>query len=250
MKTRLKRHIAAWLLVAAAAVSGSSGCDPEPSARPTPVTPQTQGKVKEAPARKVEIAPNIFLEIQGQKRRVLVSASVCLRKGALELLMTRKDAKEHESVLAADLDARKLRFALEAAGARAGAPVQYDPYKPASGQTIKITVEFNHKGKVVSLPAQEWVRDAQTKKVLNHDWVFAGSRLVANPLDRNKPIFLANDGDLVCVSNFEQALLDLPIKSSKANSELAFEANTDRIPELGTKVTVIFEPVPEKKKAK
>ena len=45
----------------------------------------------------------------------------------------------------------------------------------------------------------------------------------------------------------QPALLDLPIKSSKANSELAFEANTERIPPVGTKVTVIFEPVPEKK---
>ena len=244
MKTNSSRRAAPWVLLLVLAVA-ATGCDPEPGARPAPAPPP---KKKAAPARKVQIARNIFLEIQGQKRRVVVSASICLQKGALELLMTRKDTKEHEAVLTADVDARQLRVALEAAGAKPGAPVRFDPYKPASGQVIKITVEFEQKGKVVSLPAQQWVRDARTRKAMAHDWVFTGSRLVANPLDRDKPIFLANDGDLVCVSNFEQALLDLPIKSSKSNAELAFEANTERIPAVGTKVSVIFEPVPEKKK--
>ena len=77
--------------------------------------------------------------------------------------------------------------------------------------------------------------------------VFAGSRLVPNPLDLNQPkIYLANDGDVICVSNFETALLDLPIKSPKENADLVFETFTDRIPKLNTPVTVILEPVPEK----
>jgi len=170
------------------------------------------------------------------------------RRLTLEQLLTRKNTKEHEAVLSADIDARDLHKALLLTGARVGSPVQFAPkYKPASGQAIKITCEYQQKGKTISINAQEWVRDANTKKVLNHDWVFAGSRFVPNPLENNKPIYLANDGDVVCVSNFESALLDLPIKSSKANSELVFEANTERIPPVGTKVTVIFEPVPEKK---
>src|SRR5205814_7165718 len=117
-------------------------------------------------------------------------------------------------------------------------PVKFGPpYKAASGQTIKLTCEYQLKGKTVTVNAREWVRDASTKKILSHDWVFAGSRFVANPFEKDKKIYLANDGDVVCVSNFESALLDLPIKSSKANSELAFEANTERIPPVGTKVT-------------
>jgi hypothetical protein len=37
-------------------------------------------------------------------------------------------------------------------------------------------------------------------------------------------------------------LLDLPIDSSKNNADLNFEAHTERIPPLETKVTVILEP--------
>ena len=194
--------------------------------------------------KKVPVAPNIVLEVAGAKRRVVVSATVCLTKGPLELLMCRKNTKEHESVLSADVDARKLKQALLLTGAKEGQPVRFAPkYAPASGQVLKITLVYELKGKTHTVSGQKWVRDGTTKKPLAHNWVFAGSRLVANPFDKNKPIFLANDGDLVCVSNFESALLDLPIKSSKDNADLVFEANTEVIPPVGTKVSVIFEPV-------
>ena len=83
----------------------------------------------------------------------------------------------------------------------------------------------------MTVPAREWVRDARTKKTLQYDWVFAGSEFVPNPIDPKAPdLYLANEGDVICVSNFESALLDLPISSSKDNDELVFEANTDRYP--------------------
>ncbi len=106
------------------------------------------------------------------------------------------------------------------------------------------------KDKQVTVPGQSWVKNLKSGKALDSDWVFAGSRLVANPLDPDKKHYLANDGDLICVSNFETALLDLPIKSSKDNVDLIFNAFTERIPPLETKVVVILDPVPEAKKDK
>ena len=104
------------------------------------------------------------------------------------------------------------------------------------------------------LPASEWIRNIKTKKDLGVDWVFAGSYLIPDTLDATKkPFYAANDGDVICVSNFDTALLDLPIDSGKDNDDLAFEAHTDRIPALETPVLVILEPVlpkilPKKKK--
>src|SRR3954454_24216032 len=73
-------------------------------------------------AKKVGIGPkkgseNIFLEINGAKRRVLVNTKVCLRQGQLEQLMTRKRTKEHEAILVADINARDLHQALLLTGA-------------------------------------------------------------------------------------------------------------------------------------
>ncbi len=221
-----------------------------------PVTPAAVEKpANPATVKKVPVGKNVTLEIAGDKRRVLVNAYVCLRQGQLEQLMTRKRTKEHEAILAADVDARHIHQALLVAGAKEGRTVHYKKVGdkvlliPPSGTPIKVTLQYKDKNKLVTVPAKEWVRVAGTKKSLAHDWVFAGSHFYPDPLDPKKPkMYGANDGDVICVSNFETAMLDLPINSSKDNAELAFEAYTDRIPPVGTEVTIILEPVLKAKK--
>lgn len=206
-------------------------------------------------AKKVGIGPkkgseNIFLEINGAKRRVLVNTKVCLRQGQLEQLMTRKRTKEHEAILVADIDARDLHQALLLAGAEPGSPVTFLPkFTPPSGTAIKISLEYQENGKTIRRPAQDWIRDVKTKKALATDWVFAGSRLFKDPINpAGPPEYLANSGDVICIANFDTALLDLPIDSTKDNENLSYEANTDAIPALETPVTLILEPVLAKKK--
>ncbi|MSR32882.1 MAG: hypothetical protein EXR99_15415 [Gemmataceae bacterium] len=200
---------------------------------------------KKEAAKKVPVSANILLEIDGDTRRVWVSAELVRNEGPLELFLCRTKTKEHETLLAADIDARDLHKALMLAKGEPGSPVQFLPeYKPARGSVIKIFVHYEKAGKQVKESAQSWVRDSQTGKALTHDWVFAGSKLVPNPFDKEKPpLYLANDGDVICVSNFETALLDLPIASSKENAELQFEGFKERLPAVGTKVAISFEPV-------
>ena len=45
-------------------------------------------------------------------------------------------------------------------------------------------------------------------------------------------------------------MLDVPIDSPKVNRNVSFEAWTERIPPVGTKVTVILEPVLDGKQKK
>ncbi len=165
--------------------------------------------------------------------------------GQLEEFLCRRYTKEHESILAADIDARDLHKALVLAGAEPGGPAEFDPvYKPAHGSHIKVLVQYQKAGKTVTLPAQEWIRDIEKKKPMAVDWVFAGSKLVINPLEPNKPpMYLANDGDVISISNFDCSLLDLPIRSTAENANLNYEAFTEKIPAQETKVRVILEPV-------
>jgi hypothetical protein len=204
--------------------------------------------------KKVEIGRNVFLEVQGEKRRVIVEAEVCLREGMLEHLMCRQRTKEHEAILTADVDARDIHKALIVAKATRGTTVRYKDdgtVDPPTGTKIKVTLTYKDKNKTITVPGRDWVRDFKTKKSLDVDWVFAGSQFLENPLEKDKPpLYAANAGDVICVSNFEGAMLDLPINSSKNNAELEFEAFTERIPPVGTAVTVILEPVLEEKKEK
>lgn len=255
-----------WMLLFVLLPILSLGCDPEELAPQKPaergvdtITPnQAFRKTSTSPSEEKDeakpkvarIGKNIFLETAGDRRRVIIAAEVVLREGPLELLLTRMTKKEHESILAADIDGRLLNAALLATKAKPGAPVKFEPnYKAASGPVIKVTLEYrDEKGKLVRVKGQDWIRDQRTKKTLKADWVYGGSQLIRNPLDPKKPLFLAHhDGDLVCISNFEGALLDLPVKISKANEDLFYEANTALIPKEKTKVTVILEPVLKKK---
>ena len=67
-------------------------------------------------------------------------------------------------------------------------------------------------------------------------------RLFQDPDDlRKPPYYCANNGEVVSIANFGDAMLDLPVKSSKENAELGFGAFTERIPPLKTKVLVMME---------
>ncbi len=203
-------------------------------------------------AKRIAAGKNLVLELQGGVRRVRIAAEVCNREKNvfLEQLLTRKFKKEHEAILAADIDVRQLHAALTLAGAEPGKPMQFRPkLVPASGTAVKIFVEYKTKdGKEVRMPAQQWIVNKKTGKTLQTDWVFAGSVLIPDPSDKDKPPFYgANEGDVITVVNFESSCLDVPFISTKDTAE-DFVPNTDLIPAVKTAVTVVLEPVLEKKK--
>ncbi len=214
-------------------------------------TPRPEPKAKAPPEKPLEgkktlVGPNVFLEVlPGDKRRVLVSAEVVLRRGEyrLEGLLCRKNTKEHEYVLAADVDARDIHTALLAAGAKPGHPVEFQPqYVAASGDVIKVSLRYEQNGKLITMPAQKWLRTAEGNKECDQDWVFAGSKFVQDPDNPTKPIYLANQGDIICTANMDTAMMDLPIRSSGALESRLFTTNPEVIPEIGTKVVVVLEP--------
>lgn len=192
--------------------------------------------------------------------RVLLQTEVCNRDAALELLLCQGHTKRHEAILnttvdpkdprgAARVDARLVHAALVAAGMTPGSPVQFvDPatgdekYKPATGAKVKVSVHYRRAGQAHTHPAQEWVRELKTKKPMTHHWVFAGSQLYTDPDDpKRPPYYTANSGDVISLSNFPTAMLDLPVMSSQDNTALGFGTITEKIPPLRSGVWVIFE---------
>ncbi len=178
-----------------------------------------------------------------QNKSLLVEGRVCLREGFLEMFACPKGTKEHESIVAVNCDAMTVHAGLLALGAQIGGPVKFDPkFEPASGTAVEITITWTDAaGKPQKARAQEWIRNSKTKKEMTYQWVFAGSGFFVDETT-GKRYYNADSGDLVCVSNFPTATLDLPIESSQANADLQFEAFTDRIPAKGTKVRLTFQP--------
>jgi hypothetical protein len=178
-----------------------------------------------------------------KRKAVVLDGQVCLREGQLEMFACPKGTKEHESVVSLNCKAEEVHAGLLAVGAKPGAPVTFAPeYKPASGQIIDIYVLWKDAdGGKHQVRAQEWIKDIKTQKAMTHDWVFAGSGFWKDE-ETGQEHYKANGGDLVCVSNFVTATLDLPVESSQANGELEFEAFAGQIPPRGTKVRVVFIP--------
>ena len=186
-----------------------------------------------------------------KKHLVVVDGYIALRQGQLEMFACPAGTKEHESVVGLLSKAQYVHAGLLAAGARVGKPVQWEPtFTPPTGSEIEIHVLwFDKDGKKQAIDARKLVKQFGSDKILEVNWVFAGSGLWKDP-DTGEQRYLAESGDLVCLSNFTTATLDIPIQSSQANSGLLFTANTELIPPEGTPVRLVFKVVkPEAEKS-
>jgi hypothetical protein len=269
----------------------------------------------------VPLDPKGTVQLDRAGKRLLVRTHVVLREGFLEMLACPAQTKEHESILGVEGRAYVIHAGLLALGAKAGAPVQYQPtFRPPTGQPIDIFLQWaDADGKRHRVKAQEWIRyathryfvatmdqlpaglklpvndealpirffekfkqlawfgpmtaqqrdklltlskdpayrkaigsffDQSQSRQLDVGWVFPGSGEYVDPTTGHK-VYEAEAGDLICVSNFPDAMLDLAIKSTDKQDEgLLFEAWTERIPPRGTEVTIELVPRFEKPEQK
>jgi hypothetical protein len=158
--------------------------------------------------------------------------------------------KEHESVVAVFSNAQTVHAGLLAIGADQGKPVKWDPYVPPSGSEIQVFALWrDEEGNKKKIDTREWVRVVGTEDdTLATNWVFAGSMMWTDP-DTGEQRYQAESGDLICVSNFSTATLDVPIESMAVNSGLMFAAFTERIPKEGTPIRLVLQVLENSKSA-
>lgn len=191
------------------------------------------------------LSPKEDVWIDPRGRRVVVGGTIAVDRGAIEYFACPQGTKEHESIVATDSTAKLVHVALLAIGLVPGKPVSFDPvYKAATGPVVRVTIRWKDVAGVMrEVPAQEWIRDTRTGRPMQEDWVFAGSAFWTDPSE-GKEYYQADGGDLVCLSNFPTAMLDLPIESSQSNEALLFDAFDGRVPPQGTAVEMILSAAP------
>lgn len=249
---------AAWLLVAGLAAAAATGsrlvaappveqaADPPPAAADA-TEPAAAAKAR--PDRHPELkrlSRTDEVWVDKERKEVVVGAEVVLDRGGIEVFACLQGTKEHEAVVATRSTARLVHAALLAIGLDPGSPVSFDPeYVPAKGAAVRVLVRWKDAdGKQHEALARDWIRNAKTGRALDTDWVFAGSSFWRDPTD-GAVYYQADGGDLICVSNFPTATLDLPLKSSESNEDLMFEAFEGRVPPRDTEVDLILSAVPE-----
>lgn len=177
-----------------------------------------------------------------REKRLIIQARVVLREGPLEHLLCLKGTKEHEAILATDAAPRQIHAGLLLTGAEVGHPVRFLPkFEPPAGSAIAIDLQWDEQGKPRTADARRWIKDGRKKAPLTTDWVFAGSELFEDPVTK-KPVYGADDGDLITVANFSSAILDLPFASTASDADRSFSANTEQLPPRGTTVLMFLHP--------
>lgn len=218
--------------------------DPLPAAARAPEVGDrvTLAPIPEPPGLK-RLHPTSDVWVDAKLKRVVLGARVCLREGPLEMFACKVDSKEHESVVHVRTEAFVMHTALLAVGAEVGGPVRFQPeFKPPTGTVIDVVAYWTDAGgQRRKMDARQWVREFRSRKPLTTSWVFSGSTFWENP-ETGQRRYMAEDGNLICVANFPDATLDLPLESSQANAELVFEAHTENIPPVGTPVHLLLIP--------
>lgn len=238
-----KPEFAKWLLIILLLVSPTQGMAKDLA---------LPGLAMPAPEGAKQLAPDEEIWVDAKQKRVYVNGRVVLREGVLEMFACPKGTKEHESVIAVKSKAFLIHTALLAVGAEPGKPVQFEPkFIPPHGTEIDITIVwFQEAGdgqekRLKSAKAQDWIRNVDTKEAMQLPFVFAGSGFWTDP-DTGKQRYLAEAGDLICVSNFGSAMIDVPIESTQSNEGLLFEPFTERIPPEETPIRMVLTPVDKK----
>jgi hypothetical protein len=192
--------------------------------------------------RRLSKTDDIWLDVAG--KRVVVGGAIALAEGEIEVFACPRQTKEHEAIVATRCPARLIHAGLLAIGLEPGSPVSFNPeYVPAKGPKVAVRVRWKDaEGAVQERSAQELIRNSKTGEQLAADWVFAGSGFWRDPADGTEH-YQADGGDMICVSNFPSAMLDLPIESSESNEALLFQAFPERVPPVGTEVELILSPV-------
>ncbi|MEN0111412.1 MAG: YdjY domain-containing protein [Planctomycetota bacterium] len=194
-----------------------------------------------APVGATRLDPERPVWIDDDATRVFADGEVVLREGVLEMFACPAGSKEHESVVAIDSPALLLHVALLRIGAEPGKPVQFEPqYRAPSGDEIEVAVEWrDESGARRTARAQDWVYDTRRERAMDLPFVFGGSGFWTDP-ETGEQHYLAEAGDLICVSNFGAAMLDVPAPSTQANDGLWYAPYTERIPPVGTPMRVVL----------
>ncbi len=187
--------------------------------------------------------------VNHDQQYVDVSAKVVLRDGDwLELLLCTPGTREHESILTTTAKPSHIHLAMVMLGLEPGHPMTGKKVgdtlevTPASGPLVAVSLHYTLEDKAITIPANLWVYDKNTKQDLpdNH-WLFAGSSFIKT---NDQTIYRADtNGSVITLVHFGDDLLARKTKLTSHNDNARWQARTEKIPPVGTPVTLRLKPV-------
>lgn len=194
-----------------------------------------------------EIALTGLKIVPADPPHIEAEAAVALREGILEFITVEPQGREYESLLTLKAKPSALQFALLLIGCEpghdpaAGMPPSWKPQFD-KGSRLRIEVQWQANGATHRVPVEHWLRDRKTGQAPDRlEWVFNGS-FFNRDLDGN-PIFQA-DSEEAHISLWWNPAIPINVVGEFGipyqGPDLGFEVFTDRVPPVGTPVTLIL----------
>jgi hypothetical protein len=238
------------------------------AAEPTPVPLSSnkpglgEGDTNSVPAAAVSKLTFPGVAINLQERCVDVESSVCLHRGALELVACTKGTKEHESIVVIEAKPMHIHAALLLLGAKPGSPAtrqqlgdqaeRWIDVPPSGGPVDVFLVLKGKEGKIVEHPISDFIAPSskrsddsvpaeQAARFPTHTFLFAGSVLYGDGPGPRR--YLSDQsGNVISLSTFGDELLCLPAIHSQENDGLMWQVNATNLPAVGSNVTLRLRP--------
>jgi hypothetical protein len=182
--------------------------------------------------------------------RVELDSAVCIESGWLEQVACTPGTREHEALVVVKARPRDVHAALLLVGLEPGAPGSWRVdgealvSVPPRGPRLRVLFRWvDGQGQTHEHSPAEWIRDVRTatSPPIEH-WLFAGSLL--QPMDGGSFRYEADgSGSVVGLVTFGDEVVALPEVRPDAESVLEpeWEAWTERLPPVGTRVLLILE---------
>lgn len=254
----MQARIALALALALSAVTTAWLCggglradQPGPQPQPTVLWAGPSAQAEPAPIAEQPAQPTTdranplpHITIDKQRRRVMLDCRTLHPGIALELIGCMPNSREHESVVVVRARPQHVHLALLVCGYEPGTPATWDEEKqkaiPPSGDPIDILVKWTDPKtqKERTVPIEDWLAaNDPAKPVPELHWLFTGSRKFENGQ------YLADfEGSVISISNFPDAVMDLPGIHTSDNARLEFKSNEQTMPPAGTPCTLILLP--------
>ena len=230
-------------------------------------------KSEAKPARKNVKLPGLLINFKD--RCVDLDATICLDRGALELIACTKDTKEHESIVAIDALPRHVHTALLLIGAQSGNPAmrkrvsegeqeRWVEIPPSGGRVNVYLVTKDDKGTSVEHPISKFIKrsgdddesapdsdpnfnkDAKKKAAFPNTFLFTGSLIREIPGQKERQYLCDASGNVISIATFGDETLGLPAVHSHQNGALLWQVNDAELPKVGSKVILRLRPQPQK----
>jgi hypothetical protein len=186
---------------------------------------------------------------------VELQAWVCLEYGWLEQIACAPGTREHESLVVPRARPSQIHAALLMAGFEPGAPGRWSyeneeySFTPPTGTALDVFVRYTDESdRLIEEPIRLWIRDhLGGHEFPREPWIFAGSAFAPTPewMEEEGEHYVADvTGSIIGLVTFGDEVIGFSrVFADQASVQPPeWEVNTERIPPVGTPVTIILRP--------